>query len=337
MKPFAVARPKTIPEALSLLSATARPRGAGIDLLDLAKGGHPSPEVLVDVRGVQPGIPPCPGLYSGSDRDDKGFRILAHATLTEIAGCKDLLQHAPALSDAAGEAATPQIRNVATLAGNLLQRPRCPYFRDPFFDCLKRGGKTCPAMDGDHSEGAIFGNGKCCAVHPSNLAVALVALDARLLINSASDEADEINADNAMAAAFFLRPEEDPLREARIAPNQFLESVMFRPFPASAYVEVDHKQSFDWASASAAVALEMEGGKVKSARVALGAVAPVPMLSEAAAKALVGKVPNEVAAKAAGEAAVEGATPLRDNGHKVQHLRICVQRAVLKAAARGGK
>jgi len=105
--------------------------------------------------------------------------------------------------------------------------------------------------------------------------------------------------------------------------------------PASAYVEVDQKQSFDWASASAAVVLEMEGGKVKSARVALGAVAPVPILSEGAAKALAGRVPDEAAARDAAEAAVRGATPLRDNGHKVQHLKVCVRRAVLKAAARG--
>lgn len=335
MKPFAYARPKSITEALSLLSATARPKGAGVDLLDLAKGGHPSPDLLVDVRGIQPGIPPL-GLYTEGTTDRKQFRILSSATLAQLADSKDLREHAPALSDAAGEAATPQIRNVATLAGNLLQRPRCVYFRDPFFDCLKRGGKTCPAMEGEHAEGAIFGNSKCCAIHPSNIAVALLALDGDLAINGAAGKPDEVrDAGGKLAADFFVRPEEDPLREFRMAVDAILESVSFVPRPASAYVEVDQKQSFDWASASAAVALEMEGGKVKSARVALGAVAPVPLLSEAAAKALVGKVPDEAAAKAAGEAAVQGATPLRDNGHKVQHLRICVQRAVLKAAARG--
>jgi len=335
MEPFSLARPRTVPEALALLSATARPKGGGIDLLDLAKGGHPSPAMLVDVRRLQPGLPPLGVAVSSAGPGEVTVRVNSFATLADLAASADLGKRAPALAEAAAAAATPAIRNVATLAGNLLQRPRCVYFRDLFFDCRKRGGATCPAMEGEHSEGAVFGNGKCCAVHPSNLAVALLALDATVVILRDSGKPDEVEVASRRAAEFFVPPEEDPLREARLGPKDLVESVVFTPRPVSAYVEIDQKQSFDWASASAAVALVLEDGKVASARVALGHVAPVPLLSEGAAQALAGRAPDEAAAAAAADAAVKGATPLRDNAHKVAHLRACVRRAVLAAAARG--
>ena len=327
MKPFAYARPKNEAETLSLLSPTARPKGGGVDLLDLAKGGVTSPSTLVDLGGLD-------RMYHGVEASGSEVLVGGGVTL-DFLSVEDAWDMCPMLADAALAAATPQIRNRATLAGNLLQRPRCPYFRDPFFDCLKRGGTTCPAMEGDHSEGAVFGNRKCCAVHPSNLAVALVAAGAVVHLTGGPDAKGVGRQREFPLLDLFVAPEEDPLREARIQVGELLMSVRVPRFRASAYVEVDQKQSFDWASASAAVTLELEGDKVKSARVALGHVAPVPMLSEEAAKALVGKVPDEKAAEAAAEAAVKGATPLRDNAHKVQHLRVCVKRAVLRAAERG--
>ncbi len=329
MKPFAYARPKEWKEALSLLSERSRPKGGGFDLLDLSKNGISTPEMLVDLQRIRHltwAIGP-----NGSPLEIGALVTLAF--LVEKFGPGTLF---PVLGDAAGAAATPLVRNRATLAGSLLQRPRCPYFRDPFFDCLKRGGKTCPAMEGDHSEGAIFGNGSCCAVHPSNTAVALFAAGAVATILTGVDEKGEPRRREVpIDGKFFVPPEEDPQREVRVETGELVEQFRLEPCPASAYVEIDQKQSFDWASASAAVVLRLEGGKVTEARVALGHVAPVPLLSEAAAKALIGKVPDEAAATAAAEAAVKGATPLRDNGHKVQHLKVCVKRAVLKAAERG--
>lgn len=328
MKPFAYARPKSLAEVHALLSPTARPRGGGMDLLDLAKSGISTPSTLVNLAGV-------PELGGFDIQAGVAVNIACGTTLAEIAGDAELAKGCPVLVDAASEAATPQVRAVATLAGSLLQRPRCPYFRDPFFDCLKRGGKTCPALEGEHAEGAIFGNGRCCAVHPSNLAVALMAAGAELTVSLGVDpKTGPRTRVVPVDPAFFVAPEEDPLREARLGPGEIAWMLAVPLHPASAYVEIDQKQSFDWASASAAVVLDLDNGKVKSARVALGAVAPVPLLSEAAAKALVGKIPDGAAARAAGEAAVAGATPLRDNGHKVQHLRICVQRAVMKAVER---
>jgi xanthine dehydrogenase YagS FAD-binding subunit len=329
MKPFAYARPRSLAEVHALLSATARPKGGGMDLLDLAKNGVSSPDTLVALAGV-------PELAGMDILEGTSVNISCGVTLAEIAADAGLAKGCPVLVEAAAMAATPQVRAVATLAGNLLQRPRCAYFRDPFFDCLKRGGKTCPSMEGEHGEGAILGNGRCCAVHPSNMAVALLATRAELTLSRGVDpKAGPVTRIAPVDPAFFVAPEEDPLREARLEPGEIAWMATVPLAPASAYVEVDQKQSFDWASASAAVVLEMEGGKVKSARVALGAVAPVPLLSEGAAAALVGRVPDEAAARAAAAAAVRGATPLRDNGHKVRHLEVCVRRAVLKAAARG--
>jgi xanthine dehydrogenase YagS FAD-binding subunit len=328
MKPFAYARPETHEEARALLSPTARPKGGGMDLLDLAKGGIATPATMVDLSRIP--------LY-GKVGSAKGGGLLlgGGATLAALAASAEAGKACPALVDAASEAATPQVRHRATVAGNLLQRPRCVYFRDPYFDCLKRGGKTCPSREGNHEEGAIFGNGKCCAVHPSNLAVALSALGGQADFLVGRDGQEEIHRLAQLDDSFWVAPEEDPLREARVGPGELLVHVAVPSSPASAYEEVNWKQSFDWASASAAVALKLAGGKVEDARVFLGFVAPIPLRSKAAEDALRGKTPDEAAAAAAGKAATRGATPLPGNAHKVRHLEIAVRRAVLRAAARG--
>ncbi|MCK6480474.1 MAG: FAD binding domain-containing protein [Planctomycetes bacterium] len=329
MKPFSYARPASREEAVRLLSPTARPKGGGYDLLDLAKNGVSTPGTMVSLAAV----PEMGKAWTG----DHGETYLGgRMTLADLATLPAVRAACPVVADAAAEAATPLVRATATLAGNLLQRPRCTYFRDPFFECRKRGGAACPAMEGDHAEGAILGNRLCCAVHPSNLAAALLAAGAELRILTGVDGKGEPTwRTAAVDPAFFVAPEEDPLREARIGPGELVFDAVVPPCPSSAYVEVNQKASFDWASAAAAVVLEMDGGKVARARVALGAAAPVPLLSEAAAAALAGKAPGAKAAEAAAEAAVAGATPLRDNAHRVQHLRVCVKRAVLLAAGRG--
>lgn len=316
-------RARTTDEARSVLSAARRPKGGGVELLDLAKRGVSTPEAVVDVRAAIPAV--IVAQPSG------GLRIGATATLSALASSADVLRHAPLLADAAREAATPQIRNVATVAGNLLQRPRCAYFRDPFFDCLKRGGMSCPARIGVHDEMAIFGNAVCCATHPSNLATALLAAGAELSLVRPDPRARVV----AIDRSFFVAPDEDPLREARLAPDDLVEAVVCPPSPASAYAEANQKQSFDWASVAAAVVLDVEGGKISDARIALGAVSPVPIRAEAAEAALAGKgLRDEKAWDAAAAAATEGATPLPGNVHKVRQLRAVVRRAIAAAAAR---
>ncbi|MHC4923326.1 MAG: FAD binding domain-containing protein [Planctomycetota bacterium] len=325
MKKFGYARASTNLDPLGMISESVRPKGGGMDLVDLAKRGVSTPDVMLDVSKIMRDI---------EEEVDGGARIGASVTLATLASDSYVAGACPALAEAAAEAATPQVRNVATLAGNLAQRPRCSYFRDPFFDCLKRGGETCPAMEGVHSEGAVFGNGTCCAVHPSNLAPVLMAVDAQVCLLTGKDEKGKAVPRMVKAADAFVRPEKDPLREFDVKPGELICEVVLPPAPTSAYVEVNYKQSFDWAAASCAVNLVMDGDKVKSARVVLGAVAPVPWRVEAAEAALAGKAPSEKTATAAAEAAAKGATPLRDNAHKVRLVRTVVKRAILKAAER---
>jgi xanthine dehydrogenase YagS FAD-binding subunit len=335
MKSFSYARPATAAEALKLLSPTARPKAGGNDLLDLAKRGVSTPEVVVDLSRVG-GQHPAPPIDGITVPEGGQLEIGARVTLARIATSPDVLRIFPAIAEAALEAATPQIRNVATLGGNLLQRPRCAYFRDPFFDCLKRGGKSCPALTGVHDEMAIFGNGKCCATHPSNLATALLAAGAAVVtVNGVDAKGAPTWGTYELAEGFFVRPEDDPLREAALAPGELLWAAFIPACPVSAYVEVNQKQSYDWASVACAAVLNVEGGKIADARIALGAVAPVPLLSEAAGAALAGKSVGDTAAwDKAAAAACEGATPLRDNRHKVRQLRTVVRRAIEAAAAR---
>lgn len=336
MKPFAVARPTTLAAAQALLSPTARPKAGGYDLLDLAKRGVSTPEVIVDLGRVG-----APG--SALDRiaaDAKGEVTLgARVTLAAIAASKDVVAHCPLLADAAAEAATPQVRNVATLGGNLLQRPRCAYFRDPFFDCLKRGGRSCPAKEGVHDEGAVFANAICCAPHASNLAVALSAAGAFVRVASGfAPNGDAIWRVAQVLDEFLVRPEADPVREARIEPGELLLDAHVPSARASAYVEVNQKQSFDWAAASCAAVLTVADGKIASASIVLGAVAPVPWRVPAVEKALVGvKTDDADAIAKAAALAAEGATPLRDNAWKVRLVPVVVRRAVAKALERAGR
>jgi len=331
MKPFAYVRPSTREEAQALLSKSARPKGGGMDLLDLAKNGVSTPGTMVDLGDVED--------MKRIARGDHGELMVGGAvTLARIAASPETRELCPALADAAAEAATPQVRNVATLAGNILQRPRCAYFRDPFFPCRKRGGDACPSMEGDHREGAVFGNGICCAVHPSNLAAVLVAARAKLRILRGWDEEEKEPLWRVPAAdeGFFVAPEEDPLREARMDAGELLWDAIVPEARASAYVEVNQKVSFDWAAASCAAVLDVRDGKVRECRIVLGAVAPVPLRVEAAETALRGKIPDARNAEAAAAAAVTGATPLRDNAHKVHLAKVVVKRAILKAAERAG-
>lgn len=332
MKAFRYARPNDVASALPLLSATQRPKGGGFDLLDLAKRGVASPDMLVDLSGLKGQQPPMDGIDGAGDHGETV--IGARVTLARIEASAEVAARCPALADAAREAATPQVRNAATLAGNLLQRPRCAYFRDPFFDCLKRGGTTCPARDGLHDEMAIFGNSVCCATHPSNLATALLACGGRIDLAGRSDGTDG-RADGLPVETFFIAPEEEPAREARLGPSDLVSGIRVPAVPASAYAEANQKASYDWASVAAAVVLDVSDGKITAARIALGAVAPVPFRATAAESKLKGAaLHDEKAWDAAADAATAGATPLARNGHKVRQLRAVVRRAIAAAAAR---
>lgn len=319
MKNFEYVRAASAADAAGLLAAGKDVvlKAAGTDLLDRMKSQIESPSRVVSLLGA-----------AGMDAITRegGAKIGALATLARIAA---EFHEGPlaALGRAAAEAATPQVRNVATLGGNLLQRPRCAYFRMEETACLKKGGRSCPAKDGDHRLHGVFATEPCSAVHPSNLAVPLLALGSTFQLQGPK-AAREVAAEQ-----FFTS--DDPTRENVLGRDEVLVSATI-PAPAegtrSAYLEARERESFDWALVSAAAVLVLEGGKIRSARIVLGSVSGTPWRSAAAEKALEGKTPNEETAAAAGKAAFADAKPLPGTAWKLRPGRAIVKRAILAAA-----
>jgi xanthine dehydrogenase YagS FAD-binding subunit len=322
MKAFAYVNAANEKEAIAALGPERGkflPMAGGMDLLALMKDYIAQPDRLVNVKQLDKTITKTP---------DGGLKFGAAVTLAELAAHADAGRLYPALTQTAGEVGTPQIRNVGTLGGNINQRPRCWYYRNEEFDCLKKGGKQCFAVDGENQYHAIFGGGPCHIVHPSSLAVPAIALNARFRIVGPAGERE------VAAADYFQMPDRNIFGETVLQPNELLTHMML-PAPAgvrTATYEVRFKQSHDWPLALASVALSMNGQTVRTARVVMGAVAPIPWRSAAAEEALVGKRVTETTAMAAADAAVAAAKPMSGNAYKVQIARTAVKRAILTAA-----
>jgi xanthine dehydrogenase YagS FAD-binding subunit len=325
MNRFEVITPSSLRDAARLL-AEDRSRAAlagGVDLIDLMKQDIEAPRALISLKGLRE----LDGIAVNSAGE---LRIGALATLDAVAAHPAVRERFAAVAQAAGQAATPQIRNLATFGGNLLQRPRCWYFRNPDTKCLKKGGETCFSVEGLNRYQAILGGGPSFIVHPSNLAPALIAFDARArLVAPDGERIVELE-------KFFTLPTVNPKRENDLKAGEILVEVIV-PAPAagarSAYLEAREKQSFDWPLVSAAAALELApGGRtIKSARVVMGAVAPIPWRSPEAEKALAGAPLDAAHARAAAEAALKGARPMSDNAYKVAIAKVLVRRAILRA------
>lgn len=313
MKPFSLVRPTTLDAARerALRSPSDHAlRAGGVDLLDRMKEGLAAPTELIELRALQG--EDGQRMRSIAPRGE-GLGLGALVTLAELAAADALAGPFAALREAAGSAATPSIRNAATLGGNLLQRPRCWYFRNADLPCLKKGGKTCLAVSGENKYHAILGGGPSFIVHPSTLACALVALDAQVTV--VGDGVRELAVE-----ALFVSPKQDPRREHVLGPGEVLYDVVLSPpLPGqrSGYAAVKEKQSHDWPLAEVAVRLSLEAGVMKQVRVALGHVAPVPWRSPEAEAALEGKAPGEALFAEAARAALAGARPLRDNAYKI--------------------
>jgi xanthine dehydrogenase YagS FAD-binding subunit len=323
MKAFELARATSVAEARSLAAAKAGSafKAGGIDLIDHMKEHLLEPPRVVDLRGI-------PGLDRIAAEPDGSLRIGPLAALAKVAAHAGVQKTHRALSQACGDAASPQIRNVASLGGNLLQRPRCWYYRLESYRCLKKGGDVCYAVGGENRYHVIFGGGPSYAAHPSNAAVALVALDASLVLEGAS------GARTVPAADFFKPPSHDPERENDLKPDEVLTEVRV-PAAAgvrSAYQAIRERAAFDWPLVAVAAAVKLEAGVVRQARVVLGAVAPIPWRSVRAEQALVGKALDEASAQAAARAAIVGAAPLSDNGYKVGLVQTLVRRTLLGLA-----
>jgi xanthine dehydrogenase YagS FAD-binding subunit len=326
MRPFEYTSPTTYDQAVGLLDKswgkTAILAG-GTDLLSLMKDDVVQPERLVNVKKVQ-----TPAAAHAITATAGGLTIGGLNTMAEVADNANVRRLYPTLAEACDNAASPQIRNLATIAGNLCQRPRCWYFRSGFGLLAMKDGKSL-VTEGDNRYHAIIANeGPAYFVSPSSIAPVLIAYRATVTIMGA-------NGQRKLALdKFFVIPTKEGEREHALAPNEVVTQIMLPAATgvrAAAY-EIRQKANFDWPLASCAVALTMAGANVKTARVVMGHVAPIPWLSEEAADALIGKPVNEQTAEAAAKAAVSVAKPLSKNAYKVQLARVAVKRALLKAA-----
>jgi xanthine dehydrogenase YagS FAD-binding subunit len=323
MRAFEYASPTTTKQALSLLgtsSGGAAVLAGGTDLLSLMKDDVVHPKRLVNIKEIKE-------LY-GVSISSQGLRIGALTTLADLADNVNVVKGYPALADALNEAASPQIRNMATLGGNLCQRPRCWYFRNGLGLLPKdQSGKEL-VTSGENRYHAILGNdGPAQFVSPSSIAPALIAYGAKITLVGSGGKRE------IPLEKFFVAPKTEDEREHDLKPEEIVTEIVLAPAASrkSAHYEVRQKDAFDWPLATAAVVLQMNGSNVQSARVVMGYVAPTPWVSEDAAQAIVGKSISEETAKSAAEAAVQGAKPLSQNAYKVQLARVAVKRAILKA------
>jgi xanthine dehydrogenase YagS FAD-binding subunit len=323
MNRFELVRAQSTSQARELLAEKpgSVAKAGGIDLLDHLKEHLVEPPRLVDLKTI-------PGLAAITSEKDGSLKIGALATLAQVATHRAVHSGHPALARACGEAASPQVRNVATIGGNLLQRPRCWYYRLESYKCIKKGGELCYAVAGENRYHVLFGGGPAFAPHPSNAAVPLVAYGASFVIDGPS------GGRVVAAGDFFLLPAPDPTRENVLQPGELLKEIRVPSAKGwkSAYYEVRERAAFDWPLVSAAIALKSSGGVVREARVVLGQVATIPWRSASAEKALVGSPLNTATAEAAGKAAVEGAQPMSDNGYKVDLVATLVRRTVASLA-----
>jgi xanthine dehydrogenase YagS FAD-binding subunit len=323
VKTFEWAQPTSVGDALKLLKEPgAMVYAGGVDLLDRMKEGLDEPSRLVSLRR----IPSIASITADGNR----LRIGAGATLQQIADHPTVRSRFTALAGAAGHAATPQIRAMATIGGNLVQRTRCWYFRSDLFHCRKKGGTDCMALAGDNQHHALFANSRCASVHPSSLATALVALDASVTIATPDGKQRAIKVQKLYEGS-------DITRDHELAAGEIITEIVVDPWDdmRSAYIKQGAKRSFDWPIAEVAVALQIRGDRVSMAQIVLGGAAPLPWRSHTAEEALRGSVVGEQSARAAGDASVLGARPLSDNEYKVAVFRAVVARTIL-AAAKGG-
>ncbi len=327
MKAFKMARPRTLEAALSIAAADkvseSRILAGGTDLIGEIKDGIQAPDMLVNLKTVS-------GL-AGIRATGRGLEIGALTKLVDLQEHPSVATDYPALATTIAKTATPQIRNTGTVGGNICQRPRCWYYRNRDYDCLKKGGELCYAREGENEFHAIFDNATCNIIHPSNLAPVLIAYGAQVEVM------DKGGKQTLPLEDFFVSPEEDISVENMLEKGQVLTAIILpegSANPMSAYVEAREKQSYDWAVCGATAAFRMDGKKVKEARIVLSAVAPTPVRREDLEEMMVGQRVTDDLMDAVCKTAVEDATPLRDNAYKVILIQAVLRRAIRQALGR---
>ena len=332
MHPFALERPRDLPGALALRAQSGRNDVAaeyiagGTDMVQLLQENVRRPDRLVSLGGL---------LDKRIDVSPQGLRLGAGATMAEVAAHPALAAEFPVIAEALLNSASPQVRNQATMGGNLLQRTRCPYFRDTGYSaCNKRiPGSGCSAIRGENRWHAVLGGSDdCIAVHPSDLAVALVALDAVVHIQGSGRER------NVALAQFHRLPRSTPHIEAELRPGEVIAAITVPASPVarhSHYLKVRDRASFEFAVVSAAVALEMQDdGRIRQARVAVGGVGTKPWRLPNVEAAMTGSSLQREGLRKAAALAAQGAQGRGHNDFKIELMQRAIVRAVETAGAR---
>jgi xanthine dehydrogenase YagS FAD-binding subunit len=331
MHPFSLERPRDLAAALALRAqagrndALAEYIAGGTDMLQLLQEHVRRPERLVSLAGL---------LDNRIEVGSTGLRIGAAATMAEVAAHPAVAEQFPVIAEALLNSASPQVRNQATMGGNLLQRTRCPYFRDVGYgDCNKRApGSGCAAIGGENRWHAVLGTSEnCIAANPSDLAVALVTLDASVEVRGAS------GLRRVLLTEFYRLPAATPHIETVLEPGEVIAAITVPPSLAarrSHYLKVRDRASFEFAVVSAAVALDMEGARIRQARVALGGVGTKPWRVPRAEAALAGANLELATLRAAAARAAEGAQGRGHNNFKIELMQRAIVRAVETAGAR---
>lgn len=328
MNSFDYVRPTTIPEAVAAASEPgAAYLAAGTNLLDLMKGGISRPSRLVDVNRL-------PGLDAIERLPNGGLRVGALVRNSDLAHDPDVARLYPAVAEALLSGASAQLRNAASVGGNLLQRTRCAYFYDPASACNKREpGSGCDARGGENRLHAVLGwSESCIATNPSDFAVPLVALDAVVEIEGRAGRRE------APLESFHRLPGDAPERDSVLEPGELIVALRLPAEAASfsahaRYLKVRERTSYAFAVVSAAAALKLEGGRIREARIALGGVALKPWRARAAETVLTDAAPGAEAFRRAADTALAEAVPSGDNAFKIELARRIVVRALTLAAA----
>lgn len=326
MSPFAYRKPAALDEALALAGPGARFIAGGTNLLDLMKQDVLRPKLLIDITGL-----PLRGI---APTGDGGLLIGALVSNAELARHPEVLRRYPLLSRAILAGASPQLRNMASTGGNLLQRTRCYYFYDTATPCNKREpGSGCAARDGLNRTHAILGASEhCVATHPSDMCVALAALEARVIVAGPEGERRIPFAD------FHRLPGDTPHQDNNLEEGELITAVEMPPAGFAShctYLKVRDRASYAFALVSVAALLELDGGLIREARIAVGGVAHKPWRDSEVEVALIGQPPVEASFHAAADILLRDAQPLTHNGFKIELARRCIVRALSDAIGGG--
>ncbi len=320
MHNFSYVKAGSLSEAIKALGAKgAWIHAGGTDLLGCALEEIIQVDKVVSISGLKQ----LKGIAADSGG---GLKIAALTPVADVARHAEIGEKYAVLAQAAASVGSPQLREQGTVGGNLCQRPRCWYFRSKL-QCRKKGGSVCYAMGGENQYHAVFGGGPCFFVHPSDIAVALSALEARISISGPSGS-KVVKIDD-----FFVSPRQNVEKENILLQGEVVTHIQI-PAPGvnarSSYRKVAERKSWDFALASAATVLHFENDRVRTARIVLGGVAPYPWRAAEAEKALAGGKLDEEAAAEAADAAIAGAAPLRDNAYKLEIVKSVVRESLMR-------